>query len=175
MSNTVEVKSLEQMVKDATRIDVEVLEGGRLPYKGNWKDAGFDLYATEDVVVYPGQIIKHPLNIKMKLPPGVYAQITSKSGLGSKGFLVYAGIVDEEYRGIPHVVATNLNWNTKPFVDEDMQENVHMMPEPIIIKKGEKIAQMIIHPYNAQFYINEVDKVDADTSRGDGGFGSTGK
>ena len=163
-------------IKDATRIKVKLGENGMLPFKKNVTDAGFDLYATEDVTVYPGQICKHPLNIQMELPPGCYAQITSKSGLGSKGFLVYAGIIDELYRGVPHVVCTNLNWKTVPFIDEDGEPNVQLFPtEPIVIKKGEKIAQMILHPYHPHYFIEEVSKINTNTDRGEGGFGSTGK
>lgn len=166
----------KQLHKEVFEIEVEVLDGGALPFKKNQTDAGFDLIATEDVEIYAGQIVKHPLNIKMKLPKGTYAQITSKSGLGSKGFLVYAGIIDEEYRGIPHVVGTNLNWGSKPFTDEDGEPNMAFDPTQTIIeiKKGQKIAQMILEPYNPNYYVTQVESVDADTNRGDGGFGSTG-
>lgn len=171
------IKNLEaQLKKEVFEIEVEVLDGGQLPFKKNKTDAGFDLIATEDVTIYPGQVIKHPLNIKMKLPRGTYAQITSKSGLGSKGFLVYAGIIDEEYRGIPHVVGTNLNWNSKPFIDEDKEENLFLDPisSPLEIKKGQKIAQLLMVPHSTDYYMTQVESVSTDTDRGDGGFGSTG-
>jgi len=141
---------------DQFKIEVEVLDEGKIPFKAHKTDAGFDLFATEDVTVTPNQVTKHPLNFKMKLPQGTYAQITSKSGLGSKGLLVYAGIIDESYRGIPHVVCTALGG------------------ESILIKKGNKIAQMLVHPYSPDYCMELVDKVDTDTERGEGGFGSTG-
>jgi len=140
------------------KIEVEVLEDGQIPHKAHKTDAGFDLFATRDVYVAFGQIIKHPLNIKLNLPKGTYAQITSKSGLGSKGLLVYAGIIDESYRGIPHVVCTNLNDN----------------PGLIKIEKGQKLAQLVMHSYSSEYYMEQVEHVSEDTERGSGGFGSSG-
>jgi len=113
-----------------------------------------------------GSVTKHPLNIKLSLPKGTYAQIASKSGLGSKGLLVYAGIIDESYRGIPHVVGTYLtNVLQCMFVSEDTS---------ITIKKGAKLAQLIMHPYSPEYYMEQVESVSQDTERGSGGFGSTG-
>lgn len=153
------------------KIEVELLEDGKLPFKAHKTDAGFDLFATEDVMINPNHVTKHPLNFKMKLPQGTYAQITSKSGLGSRGLLVYAGIIDESYRGIPHVVCTKLN-------SFSMQTNsvgsLVDTSEAIIIEKGQKIAQMLIHPYSPEYYMEQVDHVSSDTERGTGGFGSTG-
>lgn len=155
-------KLRDQMFK----IEVEVLEGGKLPAKAHKTDAGFDLYATEDITLLPGQVLKHPLNIRMKLPAGCWARIETKSGLGAKGMLVYAGVVDETYRGIPHVIMTNLKT-----VAEHPLAGVH----PIMVLKGEKLAQMTMNPHSNEFFIVQVDKVDTNTDRGEGGFGSTGK
>jgi len=49
-----------------------------------------------------------------------------------------------------------------------------MNTSPLFIKKGEKIAQLIMHPYNNLYYVEEVQELDMNTSRGEGGFGSTG-
>ena len=149
------------------KIEVEVLVDGKLPYKAHPTDAGFDLFATEDVIVYPNRVTKHPLNIKMKLPQGTYAQITSKSGLGSKGLLVYAGIIDESYRGIPHVVCTLL--------DNSISTRVGIrMDHCIKINKGEKLAQLIMHPYSPEYFMEQVEYVSEDTERGSWGFCSSG-
>jgi dUTPase len=115
--------------------------------------------------------MKHPLNIKLALPTNTWAEITSKSGLGAKGLLVYAGVIDQAYRGIPHVVFTNL-W----VIDHvDADGFPIMRTTPIVIKKGEKLAQLIMNPYNEAFYMTQVDQVEANTDRGAGGFGSSGK
>lgn len=153
-------KLAKEMYNEAYEIEVEVLDGGRLPFKAHRTDAGFDLFATSDVEIIPGQIMKHALNIRMKLPRGTYAQIESKSGLGGKGLLVYAGVIDENYRGIPHVVGANLN--------------IHE-GKPILVKKGAKLAQMTMRPHANDYFMTQVESVDTDTDRGQGGFGSTGE
>ena len=172
------LEQLRQVREQAYKIEVEVLEGGKLPAKANRTDAGFDVYATEDITIFPGQVVKTPLNIRMKLPAGAWARIETKSGLGSKGMLVYAGVVDEGYRGIPHVIATNLNWgltwkqNAKGgyYPEEDQSMNI----SPIEIKKGQKLAQITMEPHSAEYFMVQVEKVDTNTDRSTGGFGSSG-
>lgn len=171
MNNKISSEDLKKMHEDMFCIECEVLDGGKLPDKKNHSDAGFDLYAVEDIVIYPGQNFKVPLNIKLKLPAGTWANITGKSSLGAKGLLVHAGVIDEEYRGVPHVVMANVN------VIQTIDDEGYplMRREPIVIKKGEKLAQLIMSPYTNAFYIRQVNKVDCNTARGEGGFGSTGK
>ncbi len=161
---------LMKLREETFKIEVEVLEDGKMPTKAHASDAGFDLYATADIVIYPGQVQKHPLNIKFALPKNCWAEIASKSGLGSKGLLVYAGVIDQEYRGIPHVVMSNIN--VISHIDEEGYPI--MRTEPIVVRKGEKLAQLIMNPYSDQFYMEQVESVSTDTARSTGGFGSTG-
>jgi dUTP pyrophosphatase len=161
---------VKKIHEEAFKIEVKVESGGKLPNKVRQSDAGFDVFATEDIALYPGQSGKTPLNIRLKLPKSTYAEITTKSGLGSRGHSVRAGIIDEEYRGVVHVIHSNVD------VVEEAKggEFFKIKREPLFIKKGEKIAQMIIHPYSSNYYIEEVSEIDTATSRGEGGFGSTG-
>ncbi len=162
---------VQKIFQESNEIKVEVLEGGKMPTKAHASDAGWDLYATEDITIFPGQVMKHPLNIRLELPANTWAEITSKSGLGAKGLMVYAGVIDQGYRGIPHVVFTNL-W----IIDQiDEQGYPLMRTQPIVIKKGEKLAQLIMNPYSESFYMTQVDKVSTETTRGGAGFGSSGK
>jgi dUTP pyrophosphatase len=151
--------NLKQIFKEQYCIQVEVLPDGALPFKAHATDAGFDLIATDTVRIHPGTIVKHPLNIKMKLPRACWAEITGRSGLGAKGLLVYSGVIDEGYRGVPHVIMTNLNH----------RDGV------LTIEKGQKISQLLMHPYSPNYYIERVESVLNDTDRGEGGFGSTDK
>lgn len=164
-------QQLRKIYTDAYKIEVKVEEGGKLPHKVRQSDAGFDLFATEDIKLYPGQSGKTPLNVRLKLPVNTYAEITTKSGLGSKGHSVRAGIIDEEYRGVINVIHSNVALIAG--LDQDGLPLMNV--EPLVIKKGDKLAQLIIHPYNKQYFIEEVQEIDTNTSRGEGGFGSTGK
>jgi dUTP pyrophosphatase len=173
------IEMLQQIHEQAYKIEVEVLAGGKMPAKANRTDAGFDVFATDDITIFPGQVVKHPLNIRMKLPAGSWAQIETKSGLGARGMLVYAGVIDEGYRGIPHVIATNLNWNlqwqkTTGGGFEPLSSQAGNI-EPIVVKKGSKIAQITMNPHSNEYFMVEVSKVETDTDRGAGGFGSTGE
>lgn len=171
MDKTEIYDAVQKIRKETYEIQVEVLEDGKMPLKAHASDAGWDLYATSDITIYPGQVVKHPLNLRLSLPSGTWAEITSKSGLGAQGLLVYAGVIDQSYRGVPHVVFTNL-W----IIDQiDDQGFPLMRTNPIVIKKGEKLAQLLLNPYSDQFYMTRVDKVNTDTDRGAGGFGSSGK
>lgn len=168
MDNTEKIK---KMYEQAHEIKVVVEDGGKMPTKAHIEDAGWDLYATEDITLYPGQVKKTPLNIKMELPLNTWAEVTTKSGLGSKGQLVYAGVIDQGYRGVVHVIMTNVN-----IIQEIDPEGFPIMrTTPIVIKKGEKIAQLIMNPYSNNFYMTQVNELDTNTTRGEGGFGSTGK
>lgn len=161
----------KQVREAAYKIEVKVEEGGKMPTKAHASDAGFDVYATSDITLYPGMVLKHPLNIRLKLPPSSWAEITTKSGLGSKGMLVYAGVVDQAYRGIPHVIMTNV-----ALIAGHDEDGIPLMNvQPLVIKKGEKLAQLIMNPYCDQFYMEQVEELDTKTERGEGGFGSTGK
>ena len=164
-------EQLRKMYKQAYKIEVKVEDGGKLPNKVRQSDAGFDLFATEDITLYPGQSGKTPLNVRLKLPLNTYAEITTKSGLGSRGHSVRAGIIDEEYRGVINVIHSNVAL----IAGLDNDGLPLMLTEPLLIKKGDKLAQLILHPYNNQYFIEEVQELDMNTSRGEGGFGSTGK
>ena len=170
---------LAQLRRQAFRIGVQVLQpgdtytvktadgeetitvdvAGTLPCKANITDAGFDLFTPYDVEIESGQVVKIPINIRMELPAGSWGRIETKSGLGAKGMLVYAGVIDQDYRGVPHIIMTNLNWY------ED---------KPLKVKAGSKIAQMTMNPHNIEFFVEQVESVSTDTARGEGGFGSTG-
>lgn len=162
---------LKKLREQTFKIEVKVENDGKLPHKVRQTDAGFDLFATEDISLFPGQSGKTPLNVRLKLPPNTYAEITTKSGLGSRGHSVRAGIIDEEYRGVINVIHSNV----AVIYGQDNDGIPLMNTEPLLIKKGDKLAQLIMHPYNNQYYIEQVEDLDMNTSRGEGGFGSTGK
>jgi len=126
----------------------------RLPSYGHPGDAGLDLHACEDLVIGPGETVPVPTGIQMAIPAGHVGLIWDKSGISLRGVHRLAGVVDAGYRGEVRVVMVNFG------------------REPFAVKAGMKIAQMLIQPVNA-VEVREAESLD-DTSRGEGGFGSTG-
>jgi dUTP pyrophosphatase len=126
----------------------------RLPNYGHPGDAGLDLYSAEDHVLAPGSVFAVSTGIKMAIPRGHVGLVWDKSGISLKGVHRLAGVVDAGYRGEVQVVMINLGL------------------EPFEIKAGMKIAQMLIQPVISASVL-ESDDLD-ETSRGEGGFGSTG-
>lgn len=122
--------------------------------------AGVDLQATlpeGPVELSPKQRAAVPTGLFIAMPEGVEAQIRPRSGLALKTGLTVAnapGTIDADYRGEIRVLLINLG------------------TEAVTINHGMRIAQMIFSPVlKATFQLT--DRLD-DTSRGDGGFGSTG-
>ncbi len=121
--------------------------------------SGMDIRAwtEEDIVLNPGEIKLVPTGISISLPRGYEAQIRPRSGLALKhgiGFVNSPGTIDSDYRGEIGIIMTNFG------------------SEPFTVKKGDRIAQMVIaRIYQAR--ILEVDDLDS-TTRGDGGFGHSG-
>lgn len=131
-----------------------------LPTYATNGSAGMDLYAAveNDFVVSPSETKLIPTGYIIELPIGFEAQIRPRSGLAIKnniGLMNSPGTIDSDYRGEIKVVLTNFG------------------KENFIIKRGDRIAQMIISKYE-KINWNEVDELN-NTSRGDGGFGHTGK
>lgn len=145
----------------AKRVDSfdEVVEYSKTKYpmaKAHSTDSGFDLKSVEEFSLEPGEIRLISTGIKLALPKGYEAQVRPKSGLSSKGFMVYLGTVDNEYRGEIKVIAQN---NSIKKID---------------IKDGQKIAQIVFNKLD-NIELLELSNIQEDTERGEGGFGSTGK
>lgn len=121
--------------------------------------SGVDLHSVEDVTIYAGETKLVKTGLAVQLPKGTELQIRARSGLALKTpYLIKNGVgtVDEDYRGEIGVIISNIS----------------QIGEPIRIKKGDRIAQGVICPI-VKVDIVEVDKL-TETTRGEGGFGSTG-
>ncbi len=137
-------------------------EGLALPAYETAGSAGMDLRAAvaEDtpLTLAPGARALVPTGLKMALEPGWEAQVRPRSGLALKHGITCLntpGTIDSDYRGEVGVILVNLG------------------QEPFVIRRGERIAQMVIAPV-AQVKVTEVETLD-ETERGAGGFGSTGR
>ena len=96
-----------------------------IPTRASKRSAGLDLYSNIDVNIKVGSINKINTGICICLPENSYASIRDKSSLAAKGLLTLGGVIDSDYTGEIIVIMTSLI-------------------EPIKIKKGQKIAQLIV-------------------------------
>jgi dUTP pyrophosphatase len=130
-----------------------------LPRYMTAQSAGMDLCAAnpEEWVLGPGEITLVPTGFAMALVEGFEAQIRPRSGLAIKHGITLVnspGTIDADYRGEVKIALINHG------------------PDPFVIRRGARIAQMVIHQVH-QAELQIVDQLDA-TERNDGGFGSTG-
>jgi dUTP pyrophosphatase len=132
-----------------------------LPSKQSAQAAGLDLHAAvpenAPVVIAPGKYAAIPTGMALALPPGTEAQVRPRSGLAVKhGVTVLnsPGTIDADYRGEVKVLLVNLG------------------EQPFAVRRGERIAQLVVAAVT-EIELLETDALDA-TSRGSGGFGSTG-
>ncbi|MBD3165865.1 dUTP diphosphatase [bacterium] len=148
---------------NSVRIPIEMLShaGGDIqpPEMMSEGAAGMDLRAAveSELVLAPGDIAAVPTGFKIAVPEGFEAQIRPRSGLALKHGIMLPnspGTIDSDYRGEVKVILGN--WGREAFT----------------IRRGDRIAQMVITPvYHVQW--EPVENV-PDTTRGEGGFGSTG-
>lgn len=120
-------------------------------------DAGLDLFSIEDKIIESGSTSLIKTGIKIELPEGTEAQVRPRSGLALKHSITVLnspGTIDEGYRGEVGVILINHS------------------KEIFKVEKGMKIAQMVIQRV-IKAEIEEVEEL-SDTSRAEGGFGSTG-
>lgn len=126
----------------------------KLPQRAHPTDSGADLFALERTVLPARAITKVHTGIAVELPENTSGIIWGKSSVESKGIKAMAGLVDSPYRGELIVCMYNLN------------------EQDFVFEAGQKVAQLVVLPtlYPAFEEVSEL----TDTSRGEGGFGSTG-
>jgi dUTP pyrophosphatase len=127
----------------------------KIPTRAHDSDAGYDVFAPEDVIVMPGEDLLVPLNWSCSFNPGWAMIFKDKSGVATKNKLaVCSGVIDSAYRGTVTVHFRNEN------------------REPVRLTEGQKIAQFMMVPVSTE-QPQVVASLD-ETERGTGGFGSTG-
>ncbi len=129
----------------------------RLPEHAHSGDGGTDLLARHGVDLEPGDRALIPTGIAVAIPPGYAGLVTPRSGLSVRhGVTVLngPGLVDSGYRGEIKVTLINLG------------------SEPVVIERGDRIAQLLVVSVETQELVAVVEL--PESSRGTGGFGSTG-
>lgn len=140
----------------ALAVAVSSDRGSILPEYASAGAAGADLRASESLEIPPGGRAMVPTGLHLEIPPGFVGLVWPRSGLAVRhGIDTLAGVIDSDYRGEVRVVLVNHG------------------TEPFRIATGDRIAQLLVQPVaRAAFALAEGL---ADTERGPGGFGSTGR
>ena len=146
MENCIKIK-VKKLHKDAI-----------IPHYNREGDAGMDLYAVEDVILWPNEPVAVSTGLSIELPQGYVALVWDKSGLSLReGIKTMAGVMDSNYRGEYKIVLLNTT------------------SQYYYLDKGDKIAQLLIQPV-MKAEVEELKEGEqlSETTRGSNGFGSTG-
>ena len=139
-------------------IKIEKLrEDAFIPEKAHETDSGYDCRIPDDLHLLAGELKLVKLGFRLELPNGWECQMRGRSGISTKYKVLFAlgiGTIDTGYRG------------------EVMLPFINMNSEPVMFPRGTKMSQIVFKKIDI-VRLKE-DKVDTDTDRGTGGFGSTG-
>lgn len=130
-------------------------EDAIIPKYAHSTDSGMDIFAIDNHSLYSSNTVRVRTGLQMILPSGYEAQIRPKIGLSLKGLHIHLGTIDNGYEG--EIMINVCCLNNREYV----------------IKKGEKIAQIVIQKIE-QFEVEEIFEIENKSTRGSGGFGSTG-
>ena len=121
-------------------------------------DAGYDLYSVERYRLAPGERVLAETGLHLEIPDGYVGLVKDRSSVAAAGLHTLAGVIDSAYRGELKILLVNL------------------AAEPVEIRVGQKIAQLLVAPvYCAPIEcVNSLEDLSS-TARGTGGFGSTGE
>ena len=143
-----------ESVKENSQLTMQYISPFPL-VRANPTDAGLDICSDEDVIVFARERRLIHTGLFVAIPEGFVGQIWSRSGLSLKsGIEAGAGIIDSHYRGEVGVLLYNHG------------------TEPFIIKRGDRIAQLLTLPLSGHVPV-QTEELES-TERGEGGFGSTG-
>lgn len=123
--------------------------------KGHDTDSGYDLKTKHPFKLLPNQTKLIPTSLFLELDKNIEAQVRPKSSISAKGILAHFGTIDSDYRGEVQVVMQNLNQHGVEF------------------EAGQKIAQIVFNE-KTEVVLEQTEDIENNTTRGTGGFGSTG-
>ncbi|MCK9568045.1 dUTP diphosphatase [Candidatus Pacearchaeota archaeon] len=147
---------LENIQDEKVKIKIKKLNPNAIiPKYSHVGDAGMDLFSIEDLILKPKHRALIKTGLSIELPKGYVSLVWDKSGIALKGIKTMGGVIEHTYRGEYKIILVNLS-------SEDYE-----------IKKGQKIAQLLIQKIETA-EVEEVNEL-SETIRGTGGFGSTGK
>ena len=146
----------EEVTVQFTRIH----EDAQAPTHGSPLAAGWDLRSVEETEVFRDAYTKVKTGLKIAIPAGFEGQVRARSSLAAKGLILpnAPGTIDADYRGELMVLLTWIG-----------EGGSYTIP------KGERVAQLVIAPVPNISFVEVSESELSDTTRGEGGFGSTGR
>jgi len=147
----------EKLSEDSFKV-MKSLDNAILPTKAHKSDVGYDLHTPIDFILNPGEMKRVDFGLIIEIKPGYEIQVRNRSSVVWKYNTMMAlgtGTIDEDYRG--HILAPFYNFGT----------------EQIRFQRGDRMAQMVIK--KTENITLKEGKVNINTERGSGGFGSSGK
>ena len=135
-------------------LDCMLKPGAKLPQRAHATDAGADLFSNEDLEIYPDEQKLVDTGIAIKIPQGFAGFVYNRSSQGKKGITIphSVGVIDSGYRDTIKVLLKNIG------------------DDPYKIATGDRIAQLVIQKVELVGFKD----IWNDSTRGTGGFGSTG-
>jgi dUTP pyrophosphatase len=129
--------------------------GAYVPTRAHTDDGGLDIYAPQQIVMFPQTTAAIDVGVHVAIPKGYVGKMETRSSMLNSGLTVVGGVIDSGYTGSIKVVLEN------------------KLGHDVVISKGDRIAQLLIIPC----LLGEVKLVPElpETERGNGGFGSTGR
>lgn len=144
-------------------VEYEILKDGDIegiqPARGTKNSSGIDVFVPKGMSfdIHSKADVLIPLYIRIKIPVGCDIEVKNKSGVATKKKLIKgAQLIDVDYRGNVRIHLINFG------------------NEVVRLESGEKIAQLVVRPVIISDW-RQVENIDIDTERGEGGFGSTDK
>lgn len=148
------------MASQLTSFDIGVKllsPNAKIPHRSTRGAAGFDLFSSEECKIQPGEYAEVKLGIALDIPKGSYGKVSSRSGLAFRHkIFAFHGTIDNDFRGEIRVLLRNCG------------------EQEYKICIGDRIAQMILLPYQAEAEMVETDTL-TESVRDTNGFGSTGR
>jgi dUTP pyrophosphatase len=135
-------------------LECQLKPGAKLPERAHYDDAGADLFSYEDLEIYPNEQKLVDTGIAIKIPHGFAGFVYNRSSQGKKGITIphSVGVIDSGYRDTIKVLLKNIG------------------DDPYKIATGDRIAQLVIQKVELVGFKD----IWNDSTRGTGGFGSTG-
>jgi len=153
-SNSIGTYCANTMTYNTFTLDCQLKPGAQLPQRAHPTDAGADLFSYENCEIYPGEQKLVDTGIAIKIPQGFAGFVYNRSSQGKKGITIphSVGVIDSGYRDTIKVLLKNIG------------------DDPYKITAGDRIAQLVIQKVE----LVQFKDIWNDSTRGTGGFGSTG-